>query len=1040
MNLFKRLLGIAALLALAACGGGGGSGGDNAFNPGSGSGGGGSGGGSGGSSGPPAQVPTVLTVAVAPATITGSTDGVVTVTLLDAERKGVPNTVVALSTQRGNLATLNVETALTDSNGVATARLRSAGTGAEGADELVATVGAGTAGGTASLSARAAFAVAAAAPTLALSPQGQAASTTTPLTITATLRRANGTPAANQRVEFKAGAGLARLSVAQAVTNAQGTATVVVTPQTPSTSGADVVTATATVDDRAVEGLTGVTLVAQAPDLSIVSVSNTVASASAPVTMRVVVRDLAGNLVPNALVSFTGALNLASYTPATAVTNALGEATTSIAPRTATSAGDELVTAGVTVGGVTVTRQRAINIVATAPAGSPTLDLALSTDSISAAAPATVTATLQDPLGAPIRSQLVTFAVVRGLAVTNVGTALTGANGVAQVLLSPASNVAAGADEITASVSFGGQQLQRTRGFQVQATPVQLTAFDSAASPLSAYGQTTLTLAVQGASVTAPVNISVSSACVAQGKATLSPATFTATTATVTMQYRDNGCGAVQAADQLNAVVTASGLSRALSLPIQTPAESSIAFVSAAPEQIFLRGSGFVESSIVTFEARDAAGNPLPNRAVELRLLTGSGGVTMEGRGVESVNPPSLNPFTLPSNAQGRVSVRVNSGTVPTPVRVHARLSGSGISTVSSNLSVAVGLPSQLNFSLSQGTINIEGYNIDGTPNTYSVIAADRSGNPVPEGTSINFVTEGGQVQAIRQIQSVNGIARTTANFVSSEPRPVDGRVTITAYALGEESFLDLNGNNAFDLNEPFQDLGSVHKDRRFNGVFNGTEDETIPLTLPGGAGNNLACVSSGNALLRLDASIPSQPATCDARWSGAGQVYVRRAIETVLSTSAGRPLWGSTAGLDAGCTARAITLQTGPESSQTASYIAVGGDTWYVGSGGSTMPFIVADANPGSAAISQLPRLNPMAAGTVVTATSPTQGVGVTVGGGSPVPSTSEATGASVVVQFNDPAVTSGVVFLTLRSPGGTGTTFTIPVQRGARPSGCPQ
>ena len=61
------------------------------------------------------------------------------------------------------------------------------------------------------------------------------------------------------------------------------------------------------------------------------------------------------------------------------------------------------------------------------------------------------------------------------------------------------------------------------------------------------------------------------------------------------------------------------------------------------------------------------------------------------------------------------------------------------------------GLPSQLNFSVSQATINIEGYKIQGTPNTYTVIASDRLGNPVPDGTAINFIAEGGQIQAIRQ-------------------------------------------------------------------------------------------------------------------------------------------------------------------------------------------------------------------------------------------------------------------------------------------------
>jgi hypothetical protein len=120
-----------------------------------------------------------------------------------------------------------------------------------------------------------------------------------------------------------------------------------------------------------------------------------------------------------------------------------------------------------------------------------------------------------------------------------------------------------------------------------------------------------------------------------------------------------------------------------------------------------------------------------------MRLLTLTGGVLMEGGTADVVRA---------SDALGRVTVRVNSGTLPTPVRVSATIVGSAITTVSSNLSVAVGLPSQINFSLSQGIRNIEGYNIDGTPNTYQIIAADRSGNPIPEGTSINFVAEGGQV------------------------------------------------------------------------------------------------------------------------------------------------------------------------------------------------------------------------------------------------------------------------------------------------------
>lgn len=655
---------------------------------------------------------------------------------------------------------------------------------------------------------------------------------------------------------------------------------------------------------------------------------------------------------------------------------------------------------------------------------SPSLSLALSNTSVSSANPATVTATLSDARGNGLAGQVVSFTVVRGLAVTNVATALTRSDGTAVAILSPSNTTGAGADEVKASASTGGSSLTATAGFTVQATNVTLSSFTSATPSLGAYGQTSLTVGLTGASVGSPVQVTVSSACVTAGKASLSPAKFAATTPTVTLQYRDIGCGALQASDALQAVIDGSSSVLTLSLPIASPSIASMAFISATPETIFLKGSGFTESSSVIFEVRDANSSPLPNVSVTLRLLTQTGGVTMEGGTADVVRA---------SDAQGRVTVRVNSGTVPTPVRISATIANSSITTVSSNLSVAVGLPSQLNFSLSQGTKNIEGYNIDGTPNTYQIIASDRSGNPVPAGTSINFVTEGGQIEAIKQTAIVSGIARTTANFVSAEPRPIDGRVTITAYALGEESFIDLNGNNAYDAGEPFQDLGNIFKDRNFDGTFSASVDEYLPLSV----NNASACVAPANNLLLLDPSIPSVPATCDGTWSGAGQVYVRRAAETVLSTSGARPIWGSTSGLSATCTKQ--NFQVGPLTTQTASLAVINGDTWYGGGATGSLNIIVADANPGSTAQGLLPRLNPMAAGTTIAVSTPTSGLTVTLGGGSPVPSTTEASLASVAYAFTDPTVSSGIVFITFRSPSGTATTVSVTVTRGAAPTTCP-
>jgi hypothetical protein len=254
---------------------------------------------------------------------------------------------------------------------------------------------------------------------------------------------------------------------------------------------------------------------------------------------------------------------------------------------------------------------------------------------------------------------------------------------------------------------------------------------------LGAYGQTSLTIALVGASIGSPVQVTVSSACVTAGKAALSPSKFTATTSTVTLQYRDIGCGAVRASDSLQAVIDGSGSMTSLSLPIAAPAVASLAFISSTPETIFLKGSGFTESSSIIFEVRDANSSPLPNVNVSMRLLTLTGGVTMDG-GTADVERAS--------DGQGRVTVRVNSGTLPTPVRVAATIVGTMPSRPFRAISASPWAchPSSTSRSL-RALANIEGYDIDGTANTYQIIAADRNGNPVPAGTSINFIAEGGQ-------------------------------------------------------------------------------------------------------------------------------------------------------------------------------------------------------------------------------------------------------------------------------------------------------
>ena len=970
-----------------------------------------------------------LDIALSTSLVTPRTSAQATLTLRSASGTPLAGVTVALATGRTDLAVLDRASVLTNADGQARVTVLAGSEGLTGADDLLAVA---TVGST-QVSGRAGFEVAGASPTIAF----KTAPTTLrasdgPSVVRVEVRDARGLAVSGRLVSFASAQGLVGFSTASALTDAGGMATVRVRPLDGSVSAADVLQARATVAGRELQSDRGIQLVGEAPSIRLTLSSSTVRPTT-PATLNATVRDAAGAFVANAVVSFDSQFGLAAFDAATATTSAGGKASVVVSPRTAGTTGADVLRARVTVAGVTRTREIPVQFVGTGSPGAPVLTLSLSRTSISAAGPATVTARLTDARGQPAAGQVVTFDVVRGLATTNVATALTNDDGRAVVVLSPANSAAAGADEVSASASYAGTQLQATRGFQVQATDVALQAFTSATSPLSAYAQTTLTITLSGANVTTPVNLSISSACVALGKATLSPSRVSTTSNTVAVQYRDNGCGAVQGADQLQVVVDGTAVSRSLRLPVEAPSAASLAFVQALPEQIYLKGSGFTESSVVSFEVRDAAGNPLPGRGVELRLQTGAGGVTMEGRGVESVDPASANPFVQTSDALGRVSARVNSGTQPTPVRIHARLAGTAggtpIATVSSNLGVAIGLPSQLNFSFSQGARNIEGYDLDGTANTYQIITADRAGNPVPAGTSVNFVAEGGQIEAVRQTQVVNGIARTTANFVSAEPRPHDGRVTITAYALGEESFVDLDGNNRFDAGEPFQDLGSVFKDRLFDGNWDAATDEFIPLQVNDGS----ACVAPASALLALDAGIPSRPGTCDGTWSGAGQVYVRRALETVLSTSAARPLWPAGTPRLVG-TGTSITMQVGADPSSTASYRLVAGDT-VCGYGSGALTLLVADANP-------VPRLNPMAAGTEISASTPTSGFSTTVVAGSPVPSSSEASAATLTYSFDDAAVEDATMVVTFRSPvSRTGTSASLRVVRGATATalGCP-
>jgi len=300
---------------------------------------------------------------------------------------------------------------------------------------------------------------------------------------------------------------------------------------------------------------------------------------------------------------------------------------------------------------------------------------------------------------------------------------------------------------------------------------------------------------------------------------------------------------------------------------------ANIQFVGTQPASGLLvlkntGGVGYSETSVVQFKVVDAAGSPQANQTVTFDLTTRLGGILLDGNGSGTVSKQT--------DGSGNVSVTVQSGTAPTAVWVTASLTGTTLSTQSNRLVISTGRPSQNFFSLSATTLNIDGFNFDGAQSTLTARVADRLGNLVPDGTNINFITEGARIISAGAGGGTPSATCATTNgscsviLDSSEFRPSNGRVTVLAYALGEEAFVDANGDNYYTAGEAFTDLGDVFIDADESGTWSAGE-QSIAF-----ASNVAAC--GGGVLSRTN--------TCDGKW---GQAHVRKDTVIVLSGTSPR-------------------------------------------------------------------------------------------------------------------------------------------------------
>lgn len=287
-------------------------------------------------------------------------------------------------------------------------------------------------------------------------------------------------------------------------------------------------------------------------------------------------------------------------------------------------------------------------------------------------------------------------------------------------------------------------------------------------------------------------------------------------------------------------------------------------------------GPGRPEVASVTFEVLEEAvileaGDPAPGEPgyLDLDKRKPLAGVAVNFSLTNTLGGISLLNVSGVTNSQGLVVVEVSAGNVATSTVATASFdtSANQQQAASSNqIVISTGLAQQNGISVSASQFHVPGArDIDGVESTITVRLVDRFGNPVADGTSVVFTTEYGAIDTSCLTGVSNGTRADTATpglgtcsvlWTSQAPRfpvfnqdliqtTVDDnsyncpshtgsfgpcpddlgairglRSTVTITVVGEEFFVDGNGNGIYDEGESFENLPEAFTDHNEDGVY----------------------------------------------------------------------------------------------------------------------------------------------------------------------------------------------------------------------------
>jgi len=774
-----------------------------------------------------------LTSAITPASLSTNSTATVTAVVHDVANNPIEGKSVAFTIVSAPSGTTVESSAVTDATGTATATLTTGS--AVGAVSVQASVDA--------LTQEAAAAIPIPSATvLSISVLPTHITRYDTASLTAVLTDGSGNPVVGAGVTFDLPAAPAGTTIdASATTDATGTATATIRPS--GTTGT--ITARATVGSLTQQA----DLTVDLPPAATLTVTSSPSQIDryGTATVSAVAVDGQGNEIVGKPIQFTLVAKPSGTTldASTATTDASGTATVTLTPGTAV--GTAQVEAS--VDGQAGTGETTIVLPQVT-----TLTVSTQPTSIAPDSTATLTAVAQDSHGNAVLGKTIDFSLGSASPVD----ASIDASGVTNFTGSTTATIRSGstAGTITAKASVDGQQasgdvtvaVATAASLSVAIQPAEITLHSQAvitALILDAVDQPiagkTIDFSLDPSSPTgATVVASAVTDATGAASATITPGTAVGT---------------------IKAIASVDGLSDNGTVSVIPASSGSIAFVSASPTLIGVTGSGLPETATVTFEVRDQAGELVADGTIVTFELVGAGGG-------ESLLE------TTATTVAGQAPAVVTSGTVSGALRVIASvtLGGNVFETSSDNITVGSGPAAGNHVSLARVPINIAGRVRFGETSQVTFFGADRFSNFIPQGSAPAFFTEGGGIEP----QGLTGVLGSAAvTLQSQEPTLADGVSDVLSYIVGEESFVDVNGNGRFDFtdtngngihdpgeaSEPFFDIGEPYIDQNGNGVWDGDDpdtsadeaavDQTGDRTFDGAAGGgggdfNSSCPSSG--------------------------------------------------------------------------------------------------------------------------------------------------------------------------------------------------